>query len=234
MDKQQIRNRVWDRLEELDEARFPFPPHGRIPNFAGGSAAADRLTETVAWKEATSIKSNPDAPQRPVRQNALEAGKTLYMAVPRLREEKCFIRLDPAQIDDYDYATTLDGSSELGERILPDEISGIDLVVSGSVAVTTAGHRIGKGEGYSDLEFAILTETGIVNGTTPVVTTVHESQIVGSVPQDPHDVRMDLITTPKRTIRPRPPDKSVNIKWDILSEEKISEIPILQELQSKK
>src|SRR6056297_1822639 len=116
MDKQPLRERVWDGLEDSGEARFPFPPHGRIPNFAGADQAAKRLAETDVWENADVIKSNPDSPQRPVRQRALEAGMVVYMAVPRLRDEKCFLRLDPSEIEDIDHATTIGGSSELGTQ----------------------------------------------------------------------------------------------------------------------
>ena len=30
---------AWDRLQDERIARFPFPPHWRIPNFAGAEAA---------------------------------------------------------------------------------------------------------------------------------------------------------------------------------------------------
>jgi len=145
-----------DDLEESGEARFPFPPHGRIPNFAGASDAADRLAEQPEWKEATTIKANPDAPQLPVRRRALHEGKTVYMAVPRLRDERCFLKLDPDELEDYDAATTVSGSSKHGEQVGPEAIDRVDLIVSGSVAVTEEGGRIGKGEGYSDLEYAVL------------------------------------------------------------------------------
>jgi len=36
----------------------------------------------------------------------------------------------------------------------------LDAIVCGSVAVRRDGRRCGKGEGYSDLEFAILRELG--------------------------------------------------------------------------
>jgi hypothetical protein len=45
-------------------ARFPFPPHGRIPNFAGAEVAAARLLNIEPWKSATAIKVNQDSPQR--------------------------------------------------------------------------------------------------------------------------------------------------------------------------
>ena len=39
------------------------------------------------------------------------------------------------------------------------------------------GHRIGKGEGFGDLEFAVLAETGAVTENTVIVTTVHDCQV---------------------------------------------------------
>src|SRR6202011_4196125 len=40
---------------------FPFPPHGRIPNFAGAEVAAARLLDIEPWKSAIAIKVNPDS-----------------------------------------------------------------------------------------------------------------------------------------------------------------------------
>jgi hypothetical protein len=63
--KQAVRERVWARLERERAARFPGAT-GWIPNFAGASAAADRLASLPAWRAARVVKSNPDAPQLPV------------------------------------------------------------------------------------------------------------------------------------------------------------------------
>ncbi len=235
MEKQELRERVWDELEESGEARFPFPPHGRIPNFAGAKQAAERLAGSDVWERADVIKSNPDSPQRPVRRKALEAGKVVYMAVPRLRDEKCFLRLDPDEIDDIDHATTLGGSSELGEQVGPEEMEPIELIVSGSVAMTESGERVGKGEGYSDLEFAVLRAFGLVNDETTTVTTVHEIQVVDEeVPTTQHDVPIDWIFTPGRTVRTDATDgKPAGIEWSALSEDRLDDIPILRRIEPK-
>ena len=232
MDKQELRERVWDDLEASGEARFPFPPHGRIPNFAGAEEAAERLAATDAWADAAVIKSNPDSPQRPVRRRALEAGKTVYMAVPRLRDEECFLRLDPAEIDDVDRATTISGSAELGVQVGPDEMDPVDLIVSGSVAVNDRGARAGKGEGYSDLEFAVLREFGLVDDDTTTVTTVHELQVVDeAIPTTAQDVPIERVFTPERAIRAATPDeKPAGVAWDVLDDERLEEIPVLQRL----
>jgi 5-formyltetrahydrofolate cyclo-ligase len=234
MDKQALRERTWDALEDSGEARFPFPPHGRIPNFEGADPAAERLTETAEWASADAIKANPDAPQRPVRRRALETGKTLYMAVPRLHDAQCFLRLDPATIDDVDHATTIGGSSELGEPVGPDALEPIDLIVSGSVAVTERGDRVGKGEGYSDLEFAILREFDLVDDETTVATTVNELQLVeDAIETTPQDVPLDLVVTPERTIRTGGADaKPSGIAWNLLDADRIDQIPVLSALDS--
>ncbi|MFB6195544.1 MAG: 5-formyltetrahydrofolate cyclo-ligase [Haloplanus sp.] len=235
MDKQALRERVWDDLEESGEARFPYPPHGRIPNFAGADAAADRLVDTDVWEAADAVKANPDAPQLPVRRAALRAGKTLYMAVPRLRDEACFLRLDPETVDDVDHATTVGGSAEAGEPVTPEAVEPIDLIVSGSVAVSTDGARIGKGEGYSDLEFAILRAFDLVDDDTTTATTVHERQVIDSdLPSAPHDVPMDLVITPERTVHTGAGSKPSGIRWDALDDERIAEIPILRRLASRR
>jgi 5-formyltetrahydrofolate cyclo-ligase len=242
MDKQPLRERIWDRLEESGEARFPFPPHGRIPNFAGADAACERLTATEEWRDADAIKANPDAPQLPVRRAALRAGKTVYMAVPRLREERPFLRLAPEEVPDIDEATTVSGSSNHGVPVGPDEVPHVDLIVSGSVAVTEAGGRIGKGEGFADLEFAVLSELGAVDNETAVATTVHELQVVDeAVDLDAHDVPLDLICTPDRTVRAAdargddpagdPPARPDGVDWEALPAEKLESIPVLRRLR---
>ena len=234
VDKAEIRERVWDALEERGEARFPFPPHGRIPNFAGAEDAAERLADQPEWRDAETIKANPDAPQLPVRRRALREGKTVYMAVPRLADEDCFLKLDPDDLEDYDAATTVSGSSKHGEQVGPEEVEAIDLVVSGSVGVTTAGGRVGKGEGYSDLEYAILRGLDLVDETTPVATTVHELQVIDeAVAVGEHDVGMDLIVTPERTIRPEGRDQPTGIDWELLEEERLEEIPVLRRLRER-
>ena len=187
MEKQQVRQAVWDALEDRGIARFPFPPHDRIPNYAGADDACRRLAETPEWESAETVKANPDAPQLPVRRAALRAGKTVFVAQPRLRDPDPFLRLDPAAVDDVDAATTVSGISEHGVPTAPEAVPRIDLVVSGSVAVTTGGARIGKGEGYSDLEWAVLRELDAVDADTTVATTVHELQVVDESPSPVDD-----------------------------------------------
>ena len=45
------------------------------------------------------------------------------------------------------------------------------------------GLRIGKGKGYADLEYAMLRTMGAIDENTPVVTSVHDSQVM-DIPED--------------------------------------------------
>jgi 5-formyltetrahydrofolate cyclo-ligase len=232
MDKQTLRERIWDALEERGEARFPFPPHGRIPNFAGAAEAAERLADTDAWAGASVLKANPDAPQLPVRRAALRAGKTVYMAVPRLRDERPFVELDPARIDDTDAAATVSHYAEHGRQVAPEDVAPVDLVVAGSVAVAADGARVGKGEGYSDLEWAVLSGFDRVGPDTTVATTVHDLQVVDDpVPVAPHDVPLDLVATPTRLLRTGAPHpRPSGVDWDLVGD-RSGEIPVLERLR---
>jgi hypothetical protein len=51
--KATLRNEVWAAMKEAKAARFPGAV-GRIPNFTGAEAAAERLRGTTAWTRAAS------------------------------------------------------------------------------------------------------------------------------------------------------------------------------------
>ena len=107
--------------------------------------------------------------------------------------------------------------------------------VTGSVAVTVKGARLGKGGGYSDLEYAILRELKVIDERTPVVTTVHDLQIVNELPLEPHDVPLDYIFTPTKIIEVKEPikEKPKGLIRDLLDERKIQEIPLLKRILAK-
>lgn len=229
-DKQRIRERIWHLLEERGAAAFPGAP-GRIPNFVGASAAADRLAGTEEWRAARALKCNPDAPQRYVRLRALREGKLVYMAVPRLREARCFWELDPSRLRDVRAAASIGGAARFGRPVAPRELPHIDLVVAGSVAVARSGARLGKGGGYSDLEYALCRAAGCIDERSRVATTVHPLQIVRAVPEAAHDFRVDLIATPERVLRvKRARPQPVGIVPAELTDEIRESVPALAEL----
>lgn len=228
--KQRVRARIWDVLSAAD-AVHDAHVHGRIPNFRGREAAAERLASTDAWQQARTIKSVPDKAQYPVRVRALHEGKTVYMAVPKLASEKPFSLLDPAALPvSPEEAAHSRTAASYAPTVEVDALAPIDVIILGSVAVNPSGVRIGKGAGYSDIEYALLAEAGLVSADTLVATTVHPLQITDDpIPHAPHDVNVDLIVTPDRTIRCTNPHRPRGIDWSTLPTSMLTAIPALKD-----
>ena len=147
IDKDEVRELVWSAMEQAGAAHTK-KVHGRIPYFRGAEEAAQRLIQLPVWRDARVLKGNPDKPQRPLRQCALEEGKILYMAVPRLKQEQCFVELDPEVMGvSPAEASTISGAFRHGRLVSIEEMRPVDLVISGSVAVNRWGIRVGKGGG---------------------------------------------------------------------------------------
>jgi 5-formyltetrahydrofolate cyclo-ligase len=230
--KAELREEVWAAMRAAKVARFPGAA-GRIPNFTGAEAAANRLRALPEWVSAANIKANPDAAQLPVRQRALEDGKTVYMAVPRLASLEPFFALDADHLAEPPRkAASIAGAARSARRVLLSDLAPVDLVVMGSVAAGEDGARLGKGGGFADLEFALAAEAGLIGPQTICVTTVHDLQLraAGAIPLTSHDIPVDVIITPERVIdcRGRRARRSrAGIEWDDLTQEKIAAIPLL-------
>ncbi|MQA74299.1 MAG: 5-formyltetrahydrofolate cyclo-ligase [Solirubrobacterales bacterium] len=231
--KDQVRRAVWKAMEREGVSRFPGA-EGRIPNFAGAKHAAERLAASRPWRRARVVKANPDSPQTHARRRALEEGKTLVMAVPRLRDQHPFRLLDPGKLsaEQIREAATIKGALRHGRVVADEELPEIDLVLSGSVAVNLKGARIGKGGGFNDIEYGLLINAGKIDERTVVATTCHPIQILReNLMMTDHDLPVDLIATPRAVIevereyrRPR------GILWDHLQPPQIHEIPMLERM----
>lgn len=232
--KNKLRHEIWKHLEEHNLARFPRPVYNRIPNFVGAEKAAIRIRELKEFTKADVVKVNPDAPQAYVRQIVVEEGKTLLMPTPRISAG--FLRLDSKRIPKQMIrkAISISGAFKIGQRIPVSKLPTVDLVVAGSVAVSLEGGRIGKGEGYSEIEYGVLRESGLVDDHVKIATTVHDCQLVGAFPIERHDLPVDYVLTPTKlyetkTRLPRPK----GIYWELVTPEMLRKIPILEELRAK-
>jgi 5-formyltetrahydrofolate cyclo-ligase len=115
--KDQVRKAVWKAMDRERVSRFPGA-EGRIPNYAGAKLAAEKLAAHRVWKRARAIKANPDSPQTHARRCALEEGKQMIMAVPRLRAQHPFRLLDPRALtsEQIREAATIKGALRHGKR----------------------------------------------------------------------------------------------------------------------
>jgi 5-formyltetrahydrofolate cyclo-ligase len=229
-DKQRYRDRVWSSIDAAPDVRRGPGAVGRIPNFVGAEAAGLRLSELSEWRRARVIKMNPDSPMLALRARAIDEGKLVYMAVPKLTRDMPFTALDKSRLSVSALeAASVDGAALHGRATALEEMQPLDFIVSGSVAVNPQGVRIGKGGGYADIEYALLAELGLVTAETPIATTVHDLQVLDeALPETLHDFRVDIIATPTRVLRcPRAP-RPGGILWDELDAAKLAQIPALR------
>lgn len=124
---------------------------------------------------------------------ALAAGKQVALprvAADRSRLEFCFVT-DPAR----DLAPGTWGIPEPGPHCaqMPD-VSAVDLVLAPGVAFNRRGDRLGYGRGYYDRFITTLP------GRPLLVAAAYSMQLLGKIPVEPHDRRMDVLVTEHETI----------------------------------
>ena len=73
-------------------------------------------------------------------------------------------------------------------------IDKIDLLIIPGIAFDLKGYRIGYGKGYYD-RFLSLGKSKCIMGLS------YESQIINEIPNNEHDIPVDIIITEKRIIR---------------------------------
>ena len=236
--KDALRHQVWQVLETGGLAMGPVWSH--IPNFIGADRAAWFLAQTPEWQAARVVKCNPDPPQIPLRLRALYEGKVLYAPVPYLTRDFPYLRIDPAALTargvSFELAATSEGYMMHGERVGFEGVEPLDFCVVGSVAVSRAGGRTGKGAGFADLETGIFRELGIIGPDTPMATTVHSSQLVPAdrVVMAAHDSPLDYVATEAELIAtgntdPRPR----GVAWEQVQPDQYETIPFLASLRDR-
>ncbi|WP_193336084.1 5-formyltetrahydrofolate cyclo-ligase [Devosia beringensis] len=236
--KDVIRHAIWHALEQAGVN--VGPAWSMIPNFAGADVAAWRLAQTQAWQTARTVKTNPDHAQTPIRIRALYDGKIVYTPVPYLTKDFPYLRLDPqvllARDISFELAATAQGFMAHGQRMEFADVEPLDFCVVGSVAVSRAGGRTGKGAGFADLETAIFRELGTVTASTPMATTVHSLQLVddSQIVIESHDSPLDfvateaeLITTGNVMARP------MGVDWAKVRADQFETIPFLTRLRDQ-
>ena len=144
--KQAVREQIWSQLERAGAVEPGV--RGYIPAFEGAGQAAGRLADLPVWQQAQILEVVPDRAQLPVRIRALQDGKLVYMAAPKLATAEPFYLLDPR---DLPVPATEAADRMVAARTAPsvsiNEMQAIDLIVCGSVAVNERGAQTGKRRG---------------------------------------------------------------------------------------
>ncbi|MDH3584984.1 MAG: 5-formyltetrahydrofolate cyclo-ligase [Phycisphaerae bacterium] len=191
-DKKTLRHTLRRRLRSLD-------PQTRQQ---ASVEAARHLTGTDLFARARVIMVflplSDEIDARPVVRTALEAGKTV--AVPRVTQERG--RMRPVEVRSLDEPMDVDAhgvaSPRRGQELV---LATIDLVVVPGLGFDRGGGRLGRGAGYYDRFLAdprlAATSCGLA----------FETQLVPELPQEDHDIRVDMLVTDQgvRDLRPTRP-----------------------------
>ncbi len=235
--QQVVREKVWTSLRAVarPDSRFHFDFGSFIADFDGSGECAETLRGFESWRRSDLLFITPDNSTEAVRRAAMADGKRFLMTTYGIR--RGFLLLEPAGVEpsEISYAATLDGMDVFATPVTIEEVGRlghVGLLVTGGSAVNLAGLRIGKGHGYFDLEWALLSEVGAVDGSSEIVDVVHDCQVVDiDVEAADHDVRVDWIVTPTLTMRVQGFDRPLGrVRWELVAGTEFELIPPVIEL----
>lgn len=166
---------------------------GALAEFAGAGTVM-LYAPMARWREVD---------VEPLARAALAAGKRV--ALPRLGPLGGEPTLEPALVRNWDL-DVVEGGPPLprfrGPRadapaVAPAEI---DVVVVPGLAFDASGRRLGRGGGYYDRFLTLRT----IPPHLRRIAVAFEVQVVGEVPTDPHDQRVEMVVTQDRIVRVAP------------------------------
>lgn len=237
--RRQIREGVWERMRAVarPDSRFVYDLTSFIPDFPGSERFPRMLEELACYPGEGPVFVTPDNCLPDVKAALIARRRPLLQTIA-VAMGFHFIAAGSIPAEQTRFAATLDGAQLLAQKVDLDfvrELGALDFVVTGACAVDAqTGVRYGKGHGFFDTEWALMSELGVVNEETPIIACVHDNQVVESgLTPLPHDTAVDWILTPSRTIEVtnRHPNPS-GVLWQLVDEERLAEIEPLRELRA--
>jgi len=241
--QQDVREGVWEQLIKVakPDSRFHFDFGEFIPDYEGSEQALGRLLSMKIYSMARFIFVTPDNNLEGLRARTIQYGKVLLTTTYAIKRGFVVLCHETVRQGKEDFASLLDGQEKLGRpvslseiRELVDRLGVLDFFITGASVINLQGIRFGKGHGYADLEWAMLSEIGAVDESTIVVAFVHDCQVEDMpLTTSIFDTAVDMIVTPTRVIHVEKPLKpTVGVVWEKLDEKLFKTIPPLQELKA--
>jgi 5-formyltetrahydrofolate cyclo-ligase len=232
---EQTRRQVWLSLQSvaLPDSRFHRDFSRFIPDFVGSRTCCASVCATPLYEDAGILFVTPDNSLVDLRERCLLDSKTLI--VPSYGLTRGFFLLTPADVPSGQeaFAASLDGLERFGHPCALANLPAPQALFSGASVINREGLRVSPGPSFFDLEWLILVAAGLADENTPIITIVHDCQMVElRVNPLPYAVGSDLIITPSQVRHtgrpyPRPAASAIHaLPWEILQE-----VPVLQEMQ---
>ncbi len=231
------RERIWHELLTVGrpDSRFHWDFSSFIADFEGSEECGSRVRDLRSYVGGDLLFITPDNSTEALRHQVMADGRPFLMTTYGIG--RGFLLLDPAKVPagEHRYAATLDGMDRYATPLSVGELrkcGHIGLLVTGGSAVSRNGVRFGKGHGYFDLEWAMLSELGLTDSTSEIADVVHGCQVVDDdLLGDDHDVPVDWIITPTASVQVDDPGRRPGrIHWDLLDGSPLMTTPPIQEL----
>ena len=239
VDAKTERVRIWEELLKVakPDSKFSWQFSEFICDYEGSEKGTALLTATEMYKNAKVIFITPDNNLETLREQAFRDKKTVVMTNYGITRGFFLIAPGPIPAGKEEVASLLDGVSRYWKHQtlaqLQESVGHIDMMVTGASAITPSGIRFGKGHGYFDLEWAMLSTKGIADNSTVIIGAGHDCQVADvPVTVEEYDTAIDYIVTPTRIIETRHefPRPSKGIIWSRLAPGMREQIPPVQEL----
>jgi len=150
----------------------------------------------MKFRRAKAVFVAPDYVLKTLRELVLTMGKRLVVPLPMMQGFREISDVPPSKVGE--------ASDPRGfKRFATGAGCPVDVFVEGAVAVDLKGNRVGKGRGYGDREFRILTEKGLAGEECLRVCVVHNLQVYDDLSHlvRERDVAVNVIVTPRRIVR---------------------------------
>ena len=237
----QYREQIWAELAKVarPDSRFHWDFSSFICDFFGSEKCSDRVLELDALKNRGNrqVFITPDNCLEDLRYKLIQRGIPFVMTTYGI--VRGFYHLDPSTIpaSDHHYAATLDGFDRYAVAMPLAELQKGEkfaLLVTGGSAVSNNGVRFGKGHGYFDFEWAVLSELGLTDSSSVVADVVHDCQFVNEVmPAEKHDVVVDWVVTPTQAMHiDQSSRQSGRVFWELVPGTEFEHLGIVAELRA--
>lgn len=241
VDTENYRERIWTELAKVarPDSRFHWDFSSFICDFEGSEECSDRVLQMDALTKRGDrrVFITPDNCLEDLRYKLISRGVSFVMTTYGI--VRGFYELDSSKIpaSDHRYAATLDGFDRYAKPVSLDQLrkgSPFSLLVTGGSAVSSNGVRFGKGHGYFDFEWAILSELGLTDKSSVVVDVVHDCQFVNEVmPAERHDVAVDWVVTPTRSIHiDQTTRQRGQVYWEMVPGTEFERLDVVAELRA--
>ena len=183
VDAKTERVRIWEDLLKVakPDSKFSWQFSEFICDYEGSENGTKLIVETDMYKNAEVLFITPDNNLETLREQAFKDKKTVIMTNYGIT--RGFFIIKPGMIPEgkEEVASLLDGIGRYWKHRtlaqLKEEVKHVDMMVTGASAITPSGIRFGKGHGYFDLEWAMLSSKGLADNDTVILGVGHDCQV---------------------------------------------------------